>query len=654
MPDQYPELQDPDIQQQYPELQDPDVVQPGQDPQTPISSNVVDPSQFQQPTDYTVDNVKTFNANPTWDRIGANVQAGVTGIMELGSSIAKIADKIGLAPKGTAKKAQNIYNDAEKIYQAGTYPETAISKIAGTTAIPGVGLPVKVGAKLGEVALGKFGQYLGAGIGGSAAGGLTGGLLNTQGNSPEDTFNEHGATMGAILGAPLGVAGNLVGNWGKTTAAYQTAKEEAKQLGIKAPVLARDSNEPAIAAVKSAWMDNIITTGIRNEQLQAITPAVKQLLTGLTSEERSSHRVGQVIRGINNRLDNEVNTRWTDLLNSAKEAGISKIDTPTTKAATTDFLNEYGQFISKKDMGVLQTLSQAKQVDFGALNRVKGSDIWKMSEKFGKMEGSTNENISNALKDIYWNITDDIGNTLKAKPELETTWHATKAFTSGVKELFNVQNNRKLVTAIDDINENTGHLKTFINSITSPVSSKQTDYYNKALGPSYQNAAEKAMANKIFTESFNTQAKGLNLGKFFKDANTAKEGHLMNNDTVKAIGGLEQFFNTVQTAQMSKSKAAQHIGAALPYAQTIATSGGFYAGGVPGAVASAAAVFGGPKLLSWVSRTSPVKNLLIGLSKVYGKNPQTTEHIMKLIGNKLSAAGAVITHDDTGIKADLQ
>ena len=631
----YPDLQDPDAQ--YPELQDPDV--------KPDWTNIGGKVPQGKPED---------NWGKAWDRIGANVQAGYTGVMQLGSSIAKIADKIGVAPEGTAQSAQDTYNEAEKIYQKGAYPETAVSKFAGSMLVPGASKPITLGAKLlGSTALGTAGKYLGASLGGAASGAAVGGLLNTLGNSPEDVWNEDAVLGGALLGAPLGAAGQLLSSYGKNVAGYQKAQEELEGLGYKGPVLARDYGDEVVANAKSTWMDNIVTTHIRDEQLQAINPAVKQLLTA-ASEQQGSHRVGQIIRGTHNRLEKESSDMWTNLFNSVKEQGISKIDTSNTKAAASDFLNNYGENLSKADKKILSTLSMAKQVDFGVLNKVKGKDIWSMSEKFAKKDGSAYEDMAAGLKDLYWNITDDIGNTLKNKPELEQSWNAAKEFTRGVKETFNVKANRKLMNAIEDVNENKGQLKTFINSVFDPVSSTPTKYYNKVLGPAYQESVEKLAFRKIFNDSFNTEAKGLNLGKFFGDIKEANNSKLLNNDTVKALGGLETFFNKIQSTQVASkpTNTVDQVRLGLPVIQVGSVGAGYMAGGVPGGLAAGAAILGGPKLLGWLSKNSPVKNLLIGLSKVYGKNPSITEYLADKVGKKLSQAGVTLKGDTADIHSE--
>ena len=595
-----------------------------------------------------------------WNRFGANVQAGYTGVLELGSSMAKLADKIGLAPAGTAQKAQSAFEEAEKIYQQGTFPETAVTRFAGSM-LPAAPLSAPVGllAKWGAIkAAPTLGKYIGASAGGALSGAATGGLMNTVGQSPEDVFNEKGAQTGTALGAALGPAGHFLSKYGENTAAYQTGKETLKAAGYTGPILARDFGDEAIAGIKSKWMDNIIDTGVRNEQLAAITPAIKNVLGSIINrtEQQGAHRVGQIVRGVNNRLEAESASKWDDLFMSAKEQGISKIDTTATKQSTSQFLTDYSQFLSKKDKSILSTLSQAKQVDFKTLNKVKGSDIWKMSEKFGKAGGSVNDDIADGLKNIYWNITDDIGNTLKSNPALSQSWEQARSFTQGVKEIFNVRNNRQLVNAIDDINENTGQLKTFINAITKPVSGKSADYYNAALGEPYKNAVNDLTFNKIFTDSFSSNARGLNLNQFFRGVKEANASHLLEPQMVKALGGLEKYFDKIQTAQIAarQATAAKQLKNASPYLKSAAVGSGYIAGGLPGAAVVTAIVFAGPALLSKISKSSWAKNILIGISNVYGKNAKTTEYLMDLVGKKMSQAGVIMKENPEGVTADIK
>jgi hypothetical protein len=641
--------------QQNPQIQSIDAeLQKRSDPQAVPDDQGISESQFKKPALEWKQEIPQDTGAMIWDRIGANVQAGYTGVMELGSSLVKIADKIGLAPQGSAKSAQDAFNEAEKIYQGGPYPETAVTKFAGSM------LPTApLSAPLGLLSkLGTTGKYLGAATGGSAIGAVTGGLMNEPGNSPDDIWNESAAKTGAALGAPLGAAGQFLSGYGKNVGAYQTGKEALKDFGYKGPVLARDFADDVVANTKSVWMDNIITTGIRNEQLHAITPAIKTVLGSILdrTEKQQSHNVGRVIRAVNNKLETESSNKWDDLFTAAKDAGIGKINTDLTKQSTSDFLDQYGQSLSKNDRNLLSILAQSKQVDFRVLNKVKGSDIWKMSEKFGNKDGSVFEDMSDGLKNIYWNITDDIGNTLKQNPDLQKSWQEAKSFTQGVKEIFNVRNNRQLVNAIDDVNEKTGQLKTFINSVTKPVSAESSKYFNKALGETYQKTVSDLTFKKVFDSSMGTEAEGLNIGKFYKGIKEANDAKLLNNDTVKALGGIEQYFNKIQSAQKaaSESSTATHLSYTMPYAKTAAVGTGYMTGGVPGALGSAAAVFAGPALLGAISRSSPLKNTLIGLSRVWGKNPGTTEYLMDKIGKQLSSAGVIISENPEGISADIK
>lgn len=595
----------------------------------------------------------------TWDRIGANVQAGYAGVMELGSSLAKIADSIGIAPKGTAQAAQSSFEEAEKIYQQGQYPETAVSRFAGSM-IPAAATTygmVPGAASLGSL-LGTAGRYAGSAVGGAAAGAVTGGLMNTVGQSPENLINEQGAIEGAALGALLGPAGQLLSKYGQNTAAYGAGKEELRTAGYKGPVMARDFGDESIAKFKSTWMDNIIDTGVRNEQYAEITPAIKSVLGSILdrTEQQGANQIGKVIRGVNKKLENQSDLKWQQLFSSAKEQGVSRIETNLTKQAASDFLEKYGTYLNKDDFNLMSTLARSKQVSFEALNKIKGKGIWNMSEKFSKMEGSLRERpitdeIAKSLKDMYWNITDDIGNALKDKPELSTAWEQARAFTTGVKDIFNVDNNRKLVNAIGDVDEKTGQLKTFINSVLKPVSGKASQYYSKALGSHYQKAISDQSFRSAFDSSLDIGTGDLNLSKFFNAIETANDSNLLNNPTVQALGGLEKYFQKIQVAKQSarESNVATQIRRAMPLVQTGAVTTAAMTGGLPAAAGTAAAVFGAPAILGFISKNSPIKNSLIGISKLVGKNEKSVEYLMGKVGNYLAQAGVVINENPEGI-----
>lgn len=632
-------------------------------PNEPAQATVVDESGKLNPEVLKFDMTK--GVEKAWDRIGANVQAGYTGVMQLGSTLAKIADSMGLAPKGTAESAQNAYNEAEKIYQQGQYPETAASKVVGGI-IPAAAatyglLPASVG--IGGALLGTAGRYLGAAVGGAISGGVTGGLMNEPGMSPTDLWNEDAATSGAVLGAALGPVSQAVSQYGKNIASYVAGKKPLEEAGYKGPILSRDFEDSSIAKVKSAWLDNVIDQGVRNEQLAEITPAIKNVLGGILNktEAQSANQVGRVIRGVNKKLENQSDAMWSNLFNAAKEQGITKIDTTQTKQAASAFLENYGQYLSKSDSDIIGTLAKAKQVNFEILNKIKGKAIWNLSEQVGKIQGSLRErpvtkNMSEALKNMYWNITDDIGNTLKDKPELADMWEKSRAFTSGVKDLFNADNNPQLVNAINDINENTGQLKTFINSVLNPISNKASKFYNESLGPHYQKSVSDLAFRKVFDDSFNTEAKGLNLPKFFRNINEANDKGLLNNDTVKSLSGLETYFNKIQSAQLAAKEPgmSKNIGQHMPYIQGGAAVGGYALGGLPGAAGAIAALHAAPAVLAKLSRNSPLKNALVGIAKLSGKNENTVQYLMDKVGQYLTQTGAIIKQNADGLTVDLK
>lgn len=647
------------------------VIDPKEEPSTLVDSLKVDMDK---------------GVEKTWDRIGANVQAGYTGILSLGSSLVKVADKIGMAPKGSAEKAQSAFDEASKIYDQGEYPETAVTNFLAPGLLPG-SLPIKLGSKLigmagsklGGPLLKKAGQYIGSAIGGATTGAVYGGLSNTAGNSPYDVWNEQGAKTGLLLGAPLGAAGQFTSNYGKHTANYQVAKEELKAAGYKGPTLSRDYGDEVIGQIKSNWMDNIVATGIRDEQLQAITPAIKQLLGSFTdvSQAQSSEKLGNIITGVNKKLEKESSIKWQNLYEDSSKQGITKINLDLTDASTKDFLKKYGSNLSKDDKKALQTLAgnidvktsnildssgkpiaqstdllKTKQLDFKQLNEIKGQ-IWDMSETFGKLKDVQGKNMSADLRNLYWDITSDIGNTLKSNPKLAEAFTDARAFTQGVKSIFNVKQNRKLMNAIKDFNETTGQFKTFVNSVMKPETAKRANYYNQALGQEYTDEVSKLAFNKIFLNSVNKDTQDLELGKFFAGVKESDAKGLLNNSTVKSLDVLNKHFDKIMSVQQgAKNSLAKEASQAIGIAKGSAVVGGYMAGGLPGGLAATAGVVLGPAFLGYISKSSPLKNLLIGASNAWGKNPKLTEHIMDIVGKKMSQIGVTMSATENGIKLD--
>jgi hypothetical protein len=595
----------------------------------------------------------TKGSEAMWDRIGANAQAGYRGTLELGSTIAKIADSIGLAPKGTGKMAQDAFNEADKIYQQGTYPETAVSNLIGGLITPAG--PTGTAMKLTTMAGGALlkaaptvGKYIGGIVGGAVSGGITGGLMNTPGNSPDDLWNEDGAKFGAAIGAPVGVFGTLVNHWGQNTAKYQVEKEALDAAEYKGPVLARDYGSEAVNELKSSWMDTILATGVRDEQLKAITPAIKNLLGKVTdeTEKQGSHKIGQIVTDVYKKLDNESSQRWEALFNAANSEGISKISVPTAKQTSKQILEAYGKELTPDLRKVLTTMSNAKQFDIRALNKVKSNDIWNMAETFGKSKQAVDKEISQKLRGLYWDITDDIGGAFKGKPVLEEAWKSNREFTRGFKEIFNVKKDRKLMNAINDMNEKGGQLKTFINSVLKPVSGEAAAYRNKALGNEFKDATSELAFNRLFLKAYKSDVDGLDLDEFFKGLKESDASGLLNNDTVKALSTLQQHYNKIKSVQAATqgsvaTKYQQHV----PFMQIGAVGLGYTLGGIPGGLAAATAVIVGPKALEYISRNSKFKNLLINASKVYGKNPKVTEYLMNAVGRQLPKAGILMTED---------
>jgi hypothetical protein len=205
------------------------------------------------------------------------------------------------------------------------------------------------------------------------------------------------------------------------------------------------------------------------------------------------------------------------------------------------------------------------------------------------------------------------------------------------------------------VNEKGEHIRGFINSIMKPKSQNTAGYYDSVFGSQYSKETEKLALQQSFQKSLDYNTGDLHLGNFFKNAEQAAGNNIIKNETWSALKGLEQYNQAINKAIKGSQAAGGHN------IQQAAQFGGMGAvatmAGVGEPVMAGSTLGGlilGAKTLGWISKHSPLKNTLIGLSNVWGKNPQITQRIVDSIGKQLPKAGITILQEgeDTRINKE--
>lgn len=639
-------------------------------------------SQFQSQ----ISSIKTSDQSPEerdpkWaervrDRVYANAKAGYAGALAFGSSLTKIAEKLekglldvtgrskyggeGFGGKtgfftGRGKEAQQAYESAEAEYQRSRdkYPETIGSKFAGEILSAGpIGSAriLSAGARLGERLGGAGGATLGATVSGATTGSVLGGIHNQPGMGADEIWNPQSAGVGGVVGAALGpVGGVLLPKWAEATAKYQQGKEALASSGYKGPILARDfTSEGVIRDTKNKLMDNIpfMTTAIRDEQIGSIRDAVGGIVQaiGKKAEYKTEQEIGGIINNTRNTMLKESDRMWTDVFKSAKMEGIKHIPiSGTSKEAALD-VSQFEKDMSAYDYRrFIKPILESKAMSPEYMHELK-RNLWPLYTKAAKRDTPIQDDVAESIKHLYWKLDDNLGTALE-NTGANTSYRAAKEFTKRMLNTFDPKMDKKLALAVHEVNEKSENLRGFINSIMRPKSSETSPYYSKAFGSSYDSATQRLALTRAYNRSMNYETGNLNLNTFFKDVEAAGANNIVTGQTLDALKGLHSYTEAVSGAQETAQKSAMHyIKSAAPIALA-AAAGADMAGGAGLGTGTIASIIATSATLGWLSKTSPLKNVLITLSKTYGKNPEITESIIKKLGTSLPKSGVIITND---------
>lgn len=497
---------------------------------------------------------------------------------------------------------------------------------------------------------------------------VLGGLTTQKGQDPNQTFNTANAATQAAYSVPFSVAGNAVGNFlGKTTQ-LETAQNAAAQSGYTGKIMATDLPSQGIVDDFHKFIVNNVlnklpgplgTSSARVVQNQDVQDALNNYITGISGStlQNSTTKIGNILDNHNQQLKDTYNQLWD---NFTSQLPNTPMDRPNSLPILKDMLADPNQVqaMTTNKGGELQNLRQG----LGSMTpddifRFK-NDAWdiadRLQDKIDKGTATAGEvSLAQNAKSLYWNSVQDMQNAIGDNPSAIRDYATAKAFTVPYKNLFDPATRKPLVNAINDVNNQVGGVRDFINWTLNPnTTSGMVNDASKVLGQSGNQAVAGYGLRDLYNSSMDNVAgqPSFNVSKFLGGINqiSGSNQKQLYQPSLDAMNGLLQVMK--QNAAAVGTKPLPTAGGKLMDALSGAAP---VVGGAIAAHAAASAPLGAaiaitPAVMSAIAKTSPLKNSLIYLNKAISDNPGASQYFLGAANKQINKLGFALTNDDNG------
>lgn len=605
----------------------------------------------------------------------------ITTLLKAGSKY------LGLGTSPEAVQATYDANSATYDKSMKDHPiSTIIGDIVGTTAglfaTRATALPAAEGAGIGSLsALGKLGLSA-ASMAGQGA--VMGGLSTSPGQNSQTIINVPGAKQGAATGALFGgVVQPAVASYLRDTGKLAAAQKDALlNGGYNGKQFMTDQPSNSWIDTVKQWTENNIlqklpgilgTSGGRNLQQQQINTAMSKYINNLSTNTANvgPKAVGTILDKHFNEIKQQYDQAWGNFTNTVPDVAVSATTSTPILNNIKDLIKNNKPIdtgLTTKDLSIISKLPSNEATPI-ALNEGK-KQAWEVYSKLQSMVNKGSDNpviteLADNTRQLYWNYIDDMKNGLKNvegtdSPALQA-FNDANQFTKNFKQLFDPKNRPQLIAAIKDSSDQTGKVSDFMRWLNSPTtSSNEIGQVNKVLGQTGQQAAAGYGLQQLYQKSMqdiNGQS-SFNLSTFLDGLNKIERSpqQKLYQPALDAMSGLRRVAtdfaaNTNAQASGEANNLLQKYGPAAVIGSMGAAA---HSAGV--ASLSSAGILLAPAVMSFVAKNSPVKNMLIQISKFAGQEPTSLMNFLSTrVLDTLSKAGIQLINDGSGnISLDKQ
>jgi hypothetical protein len=586
-------------------------------------------------------------------------QAAYTGFLDFGTNLAKIsplkyspagAIMSKFAPEGTDTYNEMIhshYKDQVQEFQEGAQDSpisSNIARFAGSMAVPGGAAGKGVTALAGNV----LPKMAARAAGGAAMGGMFGGIAADPNADPNKTFDPARAALGAGIGGAAGpIVGAIGDRYSNITKQLQGIKKDVK--GFKGPILARDFKSDASKKAIDTVFDNtfMMTGRARNKSIEAVEPYVKMFLqkANQSSGKSSREKLGSMFRSAHKTMSKQHEEIWDNLYkNIDRTQGIKNFDLQPLKNSLNNILSENN--LPKEVQKQMSNFLNNKNITFKDVHNVKRL-LWNRAERLDKSNAITpdQEDLADLLRATYHDTNRMIEKGLRGNEDLYSQFVRANSFTSAYHETFNAKTQKLLMKGLDKADKLNQNMDKFINSLFKGNDKFQRQYTG-LVGQKGANEAQNIILRDAFDSSYSGNGV-FNVSGFLGKVSKMEETPFLNNETIKAMKGLQHIMKGATTAQATSKSP---MGTLLKYGSTMGAGSGMVAQPL-----QTTAVLATARTLGAISTRSPLKNLLIMLDNAADKgNGRVIDYLTSKIENMLPKAGIIHKTIDNNVILDKE